>query len=131
MKGRTFGERVRNLRCARRWSKSECARRCGIKVQTLWAIEAGQSKFAIPRNLFRMADVFGVDARELALGKPKRQNIGSCALSPLPSPVPAQLGARAGSSIHTVRSGKRQSHTTPSARLTIQREPSASTMRQG
>lgn len=73
MKGRSFGERVRNLRCARRWSKSHLARLVGIKVQTLWAIEAGQSKWTIPRNLFRMADVFGVDARELALGKKKRR----------------------------------------------------------
>lgn len=77
MKGRSFGERVFHLRTAQRLSKSALARRVGIKVQTLWAIEAGQSKWTIPRNLFRMADVFGVDARELALGKAKRQHGGN------------------------------------------------------
>lgn len=73
MRGQSFGERVFYLRTERGWSKSALARKIGIKVQTLWAIEAGQSKWTIPRNLFRMADVLGVDARELALGKKKRE----------------------------------------------------------
>jgi transcriptional regulator with XRE-family HTH domain len=77
MKGRSFGDRVFYLRTARRMTKSELARRLGIKVQTLWAIEAGQSKWTQPRTLFRMADLFGVDARELALGKAKRTTNGT------------------------------------------------------
>jgi transcriptional regulator with XRE-family HTH domain len=67
-----FGDRVRNRRCFLRLSKSELARRVGVKPQTLTAVESNQTQQMKPANLFKLADVLHVDARELALDPHRR-----------------------------------------------------------
>jgi transcriptional regulator with XRE-family HTH domain len=72
-------------------SKSELARRSGIKPQTLWVIEANQTMQMLAANLFRLADALGVDARELYLGPGRDEPARTVPHLPDPNAVYLQM----------------------------------------
>jgi transcriptional regulator with XRE-family HTH domain len=82
MRGRFFGDRVRNRRCALRLSLSELARRIGVKPQTLHSVERNTTTQMLPANLFRLADALMVDVHELVLGQLPRARRGRTDFKP-------------------------------------------------
>lgn len=64
----TLGQRIRSLRCASLHTMEELAQLAGVSKPTLWRWETDQS-LPRPQTLDRLAEIFGVDARELRSGE--------------------------------------------------------------
>lgn len=62
--------RLRELREAAGWSRTELARRAGVNARTIEAYETGNAEATVPR-FTRLADALGVTLDELA-GRPRR-----------------------------------------------------------
>lgn len=77
-----FGERLRALRKARRWTQVQLAQQSGVSQTVISNVETGDIKSTGVENVARLAAALGVPIEELT---------GTPATEPLPAPVVAEL----------------------------------------
>lgn len=65
----TFGDRLRNLRTARKLTQDQLAKALGIKQGSLTQLETGKSKGPSSKTLTKLARIFEVDPEWLMTGK--------------------------------------------------------------
>ena len=77
MDKRTVGERIRDLRLARKLTQQQLAKAIGIKQGSLTQLETGKSKAPASITLTKLARLFEVDPEWLMTGKGPQHPVSS------------------------------------------------------
>src|SRR5690348_15908430 len=63
-----FADRLNEALEGKGWKPSKLAEEIGVKPQSIYLLQSGDSKSMTPENVFKAADVLEVNARWLATG---------------------------------------------------------------
>jgi ribosome-binding protein aMBF1 (putative translation factor) len=62
-----IGERIKELREERKWSRADLAGKCGVTVPALWYMESGKRRVSLT-DIETFAEIFGLPVRKFLKG---------------------------------------------------------------
>jgi transcriptional regulator with XRE-family HTH domain len=87
----TKASRIRNLRTAAELTQQQVADHVGVSRAAVAKWELGNTKDLKPAHLFKLADLFQVDERQIVLGGPTKAGEGTAKVKALPKRIDERI----------------------------------------